>query len=224
MLSIISLWFQGMIMSIGLIAPIGAQNTYVIRNGIMHNHTVIIGLICFSCDAIFMTIGMLGFGTLFAQNKILSILLTIGGIIFIFYYGLNSFRIAWTLKQNPMESRKDQNSSRKMAIVGALLVTLLNPHFYLDTIVLLGGLASQFKESKKYIFWIGAVSGSFLWFCFLSLISRWSSGFFTKLSSWRILEVIVGLLMWSLVFFLLKDLLNNHWEVISGLVKSFGNS
>lgn len=225
MLSILGLWLQGMVMSIGLIAPIGAQNAYVIKNGIMRNHTIAIGLVCFGCDAIFMTIGMLGVGSLFAQNEVLSTFLTLGGIIFIIYYGFNSFRIAWNLKENPLTSNSEKKSySKNMAVLGALLVTLLNPHFYLDTIVLLGSLSSQFASPKKYIFWIGAVSGSFVWFCFLSLVSRWASGFFTKVSSWRILEIVVGLLMWSLAIFLLKDLFSKHWEIIFALGEHFGGT
>lgn len=217
MLSILALWFQGMIVSIGLIAPIGAQNAYVIRNGILRKHTIAIGLVCFGCDATFMTIGMLGLGTLFAQNEVLATLLTLGGIIFIFYYGFNCFRSAYSLKENPLHRQQTQGSGRNMAIVGALLVTLLNPHFYLDTIVLLGSLASQFAAPRKYIFWAGAVSGSLVWFCFLSVISRGASNFFNKLSSWRILDSVVGLLMWGLGILLLKDLLSKHWETLASL-------
>lgn len=224
MLSIFALWFKGMIMSIGLIAPIGAQNAYVIRNGIMRNNTLAIGLVCFGCDATFMTIGMLGLGTLFAKNAILSAFLTLGGIIFIFYYGFNCFRIAWTLKENPLHSKKERVSRRNMAIIGAFLVTLLNPHFYLDTIVLLGSLSSEYSGSNKYFFWVGAVSGSFVWFCFLSLVSRLASNFFNKLAYWKILETIVGILMWFLGILLLKDLFNKHWEVISALAGHFWHS
>ncbi|MBU0463663.1 MAG: LysE/ArgO family amino acid transporter [Proteobacteria bacterium] len=188
----------------GLIIAIGAQNTFVLSQGVRRNHYIIIPLICAVCDALLIILGVTGMRTLVASSKSLSLIAGIGGAGFLFIYGIGSFRSA--IKGGSLSANQRTESSFKTAILTTLAVTLLNPHVYLDTVILLGSISSQFKQPGHIFFGAGAVMASFVWFFPLSLGGKILAPLFTKKSSWRVLDTLVGMTMWAIALSVVKDL------------------
>ncbi len=188
-------FLKGMGTGGGLIIAIGAQNAFVLSQGVRKNHTIIIPLICAVCDAILVTIGVAGFGPFIASSKVLSQVAGIGGAVFLFCYGIGSFRSAF--KGGRLDADQKGGTSLKAAVLTTLAVTLLNPHVYIDTILLLGSIASQFQDPGHLFFGAGAATASFIWFFALSLGSSLLAPLFKKELSWRILDSLVGVVMWA---------------------------
>ncbi len=180
----------------GLIVAIGAQNAFVLSQGVRRNHHLIIALICIVCDAVFITAGVAGFGGAVSTSPALSQLAAWGGAGFLFFYGLGSLRSA--LRGGCLDTGSQALRTLKTAIITTLSVTLLNPHFYLDTVILLGGVSSQFQGESRLYFWIGAVSASTLWFISLSLGGQMLAPLFRKQIAWRILDSLVWVTMWAI--------------------------
>ena len=187
----------------GLIVAVGAQNAFVLSQGVRRNHHFIIALICIVCDAVFISAGVAGFGTAVSTNPTLSQVVSWGGAGFLFVYGVGALRSA--LRGGGMELSDRTVLTLKAAIIATLAVTLLNPHFYLDTVILLGSVSSQFHGESRLYFWVGAVSASTLWFISLSLGGQMLAPLFKKQISWRILDTVVCATMWTIAVFLIID-------------------
>jgi len=186
----------------GLIIAIGAQNAFVLSQGVRKNHVIMIPLICAVCDAVLVAVGVAGFGAFIASSSVLSQVAGIGGGLFLFCYGIGSFRSAF--KGQQLDSDLKGETSLKAAVLTTLAVTLLNPHVYIDTILLLGSIAGQFQDPGHLVFGAGAVTASFVWFFCLSLGSRLLAPLFQKQLSWRILDTLVGIIMWTVAFSVLR--------------------
>ncbi|MCK5350523.1 MAG: amino acid transporter [Desulfobacula sp.] len=188
----------------GLIIAIGAQNAFVLSQGVRKNHYIVIPLICAVCDALLIILGVTGMGTLIASSKNLSLIAGIGGAVFLFIYGIRSFKSA--IRGGSLSANQKTESSLKATILTTLAVTLLNPHVYLDTVILLGSISSQFKQPGHIFFGAGAVTASFIWFFSLSIGGKMLAPLFIKESSWRILDTLVGITMWVIALSVLKGL------------------
>lgn len=180
----------------GLIVAIGAQNAFVLSQGVRCNHHVAIAFICILCDAVFITAGVAGIGGTVSANPALSQWVSWGGAGFLFVYGCGSLRSA--LKGGSLEASDGTVLSLGAAILTTLGVTLLNPHFYLDTVILLGSISSRFHGENRLLFWAGAISASTLWFICLSLGGQMLAPIFKKQIAWRILDTLVWATMWMI--------------------------
>lgn len=187
----------------GLIVAIGAQNAFVLSQGVRGNHYMIIASICIFCDAIFITAGVAGFGAAISTSPTLSQWVAWGGAGFLFFYGWGSLRSA--IRGGSLDTSGRAVLSLRAAITTTLAVTLLNPHFYLDTVILLGGVSSQFHGENRLSFWAGALSASTLWFICLSLGGRSLAPLFRRKMSWRILDSLVCVTMWTIAASLIVD-------------------
>lgn len=192
----IASFFQGLGTGGGLIVAIGAQNAFVLSQSVRGNHPVMIALICIFCDAVFITAGVAGFGAAVSTNPSLSQWVSWGGAGFLFFYGWGSLRSA--IRGGSLDANDQVIRSLKAVIFTTLAVTLLNPHFYLDTVILLGGVSSQFQGENRFSFWVGAVSASALWFVCLSIGGRMLAPLLKKQISWRILDSLVCATMWTI--------------------------
>lgn len=195
-------FIQGLGTGGGLIVAIGAQNSFVLSQGIRGNHHVIIALICIFCDALFITAGVAGFGAAVSTNPIISRWVSWGGAGFLLFYGWGAFRSA--VRGGSLEVSDRTLQSLKAVVIATLAVTLLNPHFYLDTVILLGGVSSRFHGENRLFFWAGAVAASTVWFLCLSLGGRMLAPLFQRQISWRILDSLVCLIMWSIAVSLIR--------------------
>ncbi len=192
----ITSFFYGFGTGIGLIVAIGAQNAFVLSQGIKRSHPFIIALICIICDTVFISAGVIGFGTAAFTNPTLSQVVAWGGAGFLFFYGWGSFRSA--LKGGSLDTKDQAEMSLKAAIIATLAVTLLNPQFYLDTVFILGSVSSQFQGQNLLYFWTGAVSASTLWFICLTIGGQMLAPVFQKQIAWRILDSLVCTTMWTI--------------------------
>jgi L-lysine exporter family protein LysE/ArgO len=194
----------------GLIIAIGAQNAYVLRQGIRREHVLLIATICFLCDATLISIGAAGFGYLVSGVPSLERSAAWGGAAFLAAYGLRAFHSA--LKPGILDAGTDgtetpQAGSAWAAAGVTLALSLLNPHVYLDTVVLLGSIAGQFQGVQRVWFAAGAVIASAVWFYGLGLGARWLAPLFRKPMAWRVLDLLIGCVMWAIAASLVLPLL-----------------
>lgn len=187
----------GFLLAFSLFAGIGAQNLFVLKQGIMKNHILWVCLCCIACDIILVNLGIFGVGELLSQNKIFMILLGVVGAIFVFFYGLLSLKSAFQTTSLNL-SFAEKKSSLQKTILQTLIITLINPHVYLDTIVILGATSLRYDFSEKIFFSLGIIGASCAWFLCLGFASFKASELFKKPLSW----VIVNLFSAGVMFFI----------------------
>lgn len=202
-------FIQGAGVGGGLIMAIGAQNAFVLSQGVRRNHPWSIALLCGFCDAALILLGVSGVGTLVASNPLLGQIAAWGGALFLLWYGMRSLQSA--LRGGGLETHDAAKQSLRAALGATLAVTLLNPHVYLDTLVLLGGISGQFPASERILFGAGAMTASFTWFFALSLGAGLLAPLFRRPIAWRILDSLVFLTMWSIGLSLV-------WGEVSGFI------
>lgn len=195
-------YIQGIGAGAGLIIAIGAQNAFVLSQSVRKQHHWLVAFICSFCDAGLIFLGAAGVGTVVAENPLLKEIAGWGGAAFLFWYGWKALRSA--LAGNSLETEETSVALSRIAVVSATLaVTLLNPHVYLDTVILLGSISGQFQDGGRYIFAFGASSASFIWFFTLSLGGVLLAPLFKKQLAWRILDSLVCVTMWCIALQLL---------------------
>lgn len=187
---------KGALISGGLIIAIGAQNAFVLKQGLLRNHVLWVSLLCFLCDFLLMALGVLGLGTLINTNQWLTLGLAVVGALFLLWYGARSFRSAFTSTGSlGGTAEPPSNTSLKAVLMATLAVTLLNPHVYLDTVVIVGGVAGTLLPGQKIQFLAGASLASLVWFLALGFGARLLQPLFRNPKAWRVLEFLIGLIM-----------------------------
>ena len=198
-----SAFIAGFLTSLALIVPIGAQNAFVLKLGLMRQHVLVIALLCGFMDAALILLGATvasGFaGATFGQYGWALLGVKVVGVAFLVVYGFRAFLTAYRHAQPMAETPLDQTISLKAAVATALGFTLLNPHVYLDTVLLIGGISVQYKPNQ-YDYAVGALIASFAWFLTLGFGARLLTPLFAKARTWVVLEVLIGLLMWSIAY------------------------
>ena len=189
----ISLLF-GLATGLGLIVAIGAQNAYVLRLGIAGLARTILAvvLICALSDAVLIVAGVLGIGVLVERAPVLLIVLRVLGAGFLIVYGLLAARRA--IRPQALKVEGGVNPGLRTAVLTALAFTWLNPHVYLDTLLFLGSVANQ-QGDGRWLFAIGAVTASFVWFFGLGFGARALRPVFARPSAWRILDALIAAVM-----------------------------
>lgn len=197
-------FLKGAMVASGLIIAIGAQNAFVLKQGLARQHIFWVALICFLCDAVLMSAGVLGLGALIKGSPVATLSLTLIGAVFLFWYGFNAFRSA-LMGTAHLEAAKQrvQNVSLRTVVGTTLALTLLNPHVYLDTVVVLGGVAGTLALAEKLPFLLGAISVSGVWFFGLGYGARLLSPLFQKPRTWQALDLLIGVIMWWIALELL---------------------
>lgn len=188
-----AVFFQGLAISAGLIVAIGAQNAFVLAQGVRGAHRLQIALACASSDALLIALGVGGAGALIASQPALLALARWGGAAFLLVYAAMALRRAWHGESMTLPADSQQSVWR--VLLATLAVTWLNPHVYLDTVVLLGGVAAQLPAQERFTFGLGAALASWLWFFALAYGARLLAPLFTRPTSWRVLDASVALVM-----------------------------
>ena len=179
-----------------LIIAIGAQNSFVLRQGIRREHVFPIVLVCASADALLIAAGIAGLGALIESVPVIVDVARYGGAAFLLAYALVAVRRALQPHRLMVDSSVGSTLSKAMAT--CLAFTLLNPHVYLDTVILLGSLANQREGSGRWIFGGGASAASFAWFFALGYGARVLGPLFSKPMAWRVLDSLVSAVMLGL--------------------------
>ena len=188
-------YFIGLRTGVGLILAIGAQNAFVLRQGIRREYVWTVVLICALSDAILIAAGVAGIGAAVEALPWLLPVLKWGGVAFLLEYGRRSFVAAWKGGAK-LVAGEGEGMTRRAAVLTCLAFTWLNPHVYIDTVVLLGSISAQF-EGREWVFGAGAMTGSFVFFVTLGFGARLMGPLFANPSAWRVLDGLVGLMMWS---------------------------
>ncbi|MQM29558.1 MAG: amino acid transporter [Candidatus Accumulibacter phosphatis] len=178
-----------------LIVAIGAQNSYLLRQAIRREHVLPLVLVCASADALLIVAGIAGLGAVIESQPAFLSLARYGGAAFLLVYGLLSARRACKPEQLILDA--GSRLPLGVAMLTCLGFTFLNPHVYLDTVILLGSLASQ-REEGRWSFGAGAVGASFVWFFALGYGARFLAPLFAKPLSWRILDSMISMTMLGL--------------------------
>ncbi len=182
----------GFALGFSLILAIGAQNAFVLRQGLRREHVFPLCLTCAVSDAILIAAGVAGFGTLAQAAPWFETVMRYGGAVFLTWYALRSFRSAWQ-GGAAMETGNGQRTSLRAALLTVLAFTWLNPHVYLDTVVLIGSISAQYAD--RLAFAIGAMTSSFVFFFTLGYGARVLSPIFARPRAWQILDLVIGVVM-----------------------------
>lgn len=201
------LLLQGFGLGASMIIPIGAQNAYVLNQGIKRHHHLTTATICSVLDIVFISLGIFGGGALLSQNETLLMLVTLGGIAFLAIYGTLSLKSAFASQAE--ETHLNQTLRGKRAVIlGALAVTVLNPHLYLDTVVILGSIGGQFEGQDRIAFAIGTMMASLVWFFSLSIGAAKLGPTLSKPKVKQGIDITVAIMMYVIALMLAKELIH----------------
>ncbi|GLX78440.1 amino acid transporter [Thalassotalea insulae] len=196
---------QGLMLGASMIIPIGAQNSHLLNHGIKRNHHILAATICLCCDVLLITFGIFGGAQLIASSALLMMLISWGGVLFLFSYAALSFRNVWQNKYQA-EQFHTKTSNRVGVISTTLAVTLLNPHVYLDTVVILGGVGGQFIGHEKVAFAIGTILASIIWFYSITGTAAKLAPWLNRPQTKRAIDALVGIIMAAIAYSLLTNL------------------
>lgn len=185
-------FITGFSIGFSLILAIGAQNAFVLKQGLIRQNVFLVCLICAASDAILITLGVSGFGEIITEYPIIERLARIAGALFLFTYGVLNLYSAQT-KTHALEPTKKIQTSKRKTVLTCLGFTWLNPHVYLDTVVMLGSISTQFENTATFA--LGAISASFVFFFSLGFGASKLTRYFEKPRTWRVLENLIGILM-----------------------------
>ena len=177
-----------------LILAIGAQNAFVLRQGLLRSHVFWLCLFCAASDAVLITAGVAGFGAMTEALPWLPLVMSLGGAAFLIVYGLTRLRAAWRGGETMEIAGRDHSLARTIGIAAAF--TWANPHVYLDTLGLIGAVSTQYDDwSARVVFGAGAVIASFVFFFSLGYGARLLAPVMVKPGAWRVLDTLIGLTM-----------------------------
>ena len=194
----------GLGLGLSLIVAIGAQNAFVLRQGLRREHVLIVVVVCAASDAILITAGVAGLGVLIQQAGWILVVVRIAGAAFLTWYGIGAARLA--LKPQAFETAEGGDRMTWVAALTTVLaLTWLNPHVYLDTVVLLGSIGGTYGDARWW-FAIGATIGSIVWFTALGFGSRALRPLFAKPVAWRVLDALIAMVMFAIAISLVVGL------------------
>ncbi|WP_086873513.1 arginine exporter ArgO [Kosakonia pseudosacchari] len=200
----LSYYFQGLMLGAALILPLGPQNAFVMNQGIRRQFHIMTAALCTLSDVLLICAGIFGGSALLMQSPWLLAMVTWGGVAFLLWYGFGALKTAFGSKME-LASAEALRQGRWSIIATMLAVTWLNPHVYLDTFVVLGSLGGQLDAEPKRWFALGTVSASFLWFFSLALLAAWLAPRLRTAQAQRVINTLVGLVMWFIAFQLARE-------------------
>ena len=187
----------GAMLGAGLILAIGAQNAFVLRQGLRREHVLLVVLTCLMGDIICISAGVAGVGGFIVSHPSFLAIATWGGSLFLLYYGGLAVWRAIRARDRLLVETTGEKTPAMSVFLTALAFTFLNPHVYLDTVVLLGSLSTQYGD-ERWWFSLGAMLESVVWFFALGFGAQLLTPIFRRASAWRIFDAIVAVLLWIL--------------------------
>lgn len=185
-------YMNGLLVALGLIMAIGTQNAFVLAQSLRREHHLPVAALCVVCDALLVAAGVFGLAGVLAHNPNLLAVARWGGVVFLLWYASQALRRAFTA-QSLGQGEGAGVRSRNAVLLSALAVTLLNPHVYLDTVLLIGSLGAQQTVPGAYV--AGAASASLMWFFALALGAAWLAPWLARPATWRLLDLMVAVMM-----------------------------
>jgi L-lysine exporter family protein LysE/ArgO len=185
-------FLPGLLTGLSLIIAIGAQNAFVIRQGLTRKYVLMTVLFCTLSDIALMTAGVAGLGAIILQAGWLLEVLRWFGVSYLLWFAYGSVRSAF--KNDALKTNDDHSPTRKQVLTTLFAVTWLNPHCYLDTVILVGSIANTFQENA-WFFGFGAMTGSVLWFFSIGYGAKAASGLMSKPAFWKVLDLVIAAVM-----------------------------
>lgn len=208
----IIIFLKGFFVSIGLVVAIGPQNAYLLRKGLKQRDVFAVATTCFLGDAFLLLLATGGVGALINEDGNLGHFLAWGGGLFLLWFGFKSFRDM--LNPCPITDEDVENAGlsaqgrgTKAAILMCLALTFLNPHVYVDTLVIIGGISSIYEGNERWYFAAGAILASATWFYGMGYGAQALKPIFQNKRSWQILDGFVGFIMWGMAYYLISTAL-----------------
>ena len=198
----LDIYLKGFIVTISLIMAIGAQNAYILKLGLLKQYVLLAVLMCITFDFILISAGVFGLGYFVQGNQFLINAIAIFGIVFLCFYSALSFKSAFKNESLQVDGNVKTNPLKQVLSL-ILVFTFLNPHTYLDTILLIGGIGANIENEFKIYFLLGAVSASSVWFFSLGFGARFLIPLFKKQITWKILDISIGFLMLFIAYSLI---------------------
>lgn len=200
---ILPVFVQGLLLSLGLIVAIGAQNAFVLRQGLRREHVLPVVAFCALADAVLITAGVLGMAQALGRHPALAQAMALAGAAFLAWYGWQALQRARRASQL-QAADGGTGLSRGAVLAQAAAFTLLNPHVYLDAVLLVGSIGAQQPAGLQGWFIAGSSLASLGWFTALGFGARWLAPLFAKPRAWQVLDALIGLTMWVLSAMLLR--------------------
>jgi L-lysine exporter family protein LysE/ArgO len=198
---------QGLFLGLGLIVAIGAQNAFVLRQGLRREHVASVVAFCAVADAVLITAGVFGMAQALGDRPMLARGLALGGAVFLAVYGWRALQRARRISALDVTA-SSPTLSRGAALAQATAFTLLNPHVYLDAVLLVGSIGAQQPAPLQGWFAAGASAASLLWFSALGFGARWLAPWFARPRAWQVLDALIGVTMWVLSALLVRHVVN----------------
>jgi len=190
----------GFFTGLGLIIAIGAQNAFVLRQGLRREYVFPIVLFAALSDALLIVVGIAGLGALIQGFPLALEVIRYAGAAYLTWFGINALRRA--MKPSSLQAAHEGKGSMLAALLSIAALTYLNPHVYLDTVILLGGVANQFGD-ERWVFGLGAATASFVWFFSLGYFAKFLSRFVSSPKFWRVLDSFIAVVMFTIAVLLL---------------------
>ncbi|KAF1021967.1 MAG: Arginine exporter protein ArgO [Paracidovorax wautersii] len=200
----LAVWLTGFGVCLSLVATIGAQNLYVLRQAVQGRHVGACVAWCIASDLVLIGLGVAGMGRLIQQAPLAGQLLAVGGAAFLLAYGVYAWRRAWRGGASLAIGGVAAMPGVGRVLAGLVALTLLNPHVYLDTVVLVGSIGAQQPADLRGVFVAGAACASTLWFVLLAVAGRRLRAVFASPHAWRVLDGATGAMMFALAAGLLR--------------------
>jgi len=197
---------QGLALSLGLIVAIGAQNAFVLRQGLRREHIGSVVLFCAAADAVLIAAGVSGMAQALGRSPTLARVLALAGAAFLAVYGWQALRRA-RQAHRLAANQAGAALTRGAAVAQAAAFTLFNPHVYLDTVLLVGSIGAQQPAALQGWFIAGASAASLAWFSLLGFGARWLAPWFARPRAWQVLDGLIGVTMFVLAALLLRHAL-----------------
>lgn len=191
----LSIFLTGVLTGLALIVAVGAQNAFVLRQGIRGEHVLVVIVVCMVSDIVAITLGVAGLGVVLERWPAVLPVAQVGGGLYLLAFGVQSAMRAW--RPAALDAEGGTSMSVRRAVLLTLALTWLNPHFYLDAILMLGTVANSFGDLRWW-FCAGAIASSLVWFPSLGFGARVLRGVFARPSAWRVLDSGVAVLMGAL--------------------------
>ena len=198
----LDIYIKGFVVTISLIMAIGAQNAYVLKLGLLKQYVLLAVLMCIFFDWLHIAAGIFGLGYFIQGNQILTNSIAVFGIVFLIIYAMLSFKSAFKNESLQIDGNAKTNPLKEV-ITLILVFTFLNPHTYLDTVLLIGGIGANVQNEFKIYFLLGAVSASAIWFFSLGFGARFLIPVFKKPITWKILDISIGIFMLFIAYSLI---------------------
>lgn len=199
------IYFNGLLLGLSLIMSLGPQNVFLIRQGVKRKHVILSAFTCFFSDIILVYASVVGLQNILQKHSSIQVYLVILGALFLIYYGVSTLRGA-LMGKKPPASTETAHPSRQQIILLALGFSLLNPHAIIDSVVIIGSGSSQFPE-HQFLFLLGVITSSLLWFSSLTWTTYYFANVLAKQRVWQSIEIASGCLMVFLSAKLLLTLL-----------------